>query len=282
MAALTSAGIKDAGADVRRLVAAVLDVPAAQVLAQPERVLTPSELTALSGHMVRRARHEPVSRILCRRDFYGRTFAISPATLDPRPDTETVVEAALEIAREEGWHERELDLLDIGTGTGCLLLTLLCELPRAKGTGTDISPAALAVARANALSLGADDRASWLIADALETVSASVHMLVSNPPYVRSGDIAHLDTEVCNFDPEVALDGGADGLSLYRRLAARIAKVVPNGWALLEVGYDQADAVVGILSGGIGDEAVAEIRTYPDVAGRKRCVAVKTRAKAYA
>ena len=228
--------------------------------------------------MARRAKREPVSRILGWREFYGRPFTISPATLDPRPDTETVVEAALQVIREEGWRERSgLSILDVGTGSGCLLVTLLCEIGAARGTGTDISPAALEVACANAERLQVADRASWLLADALETVSGPFHMLVSNPPYVRSHDIAHLETEVCGFDPLAALDGGADGLVLYRRLAARIAKVVPDGWAILEVGYDQADAVASILSDAIGSEAVADMRIYRDVAGKRRCVAVRTR-----
>jgi release factor glutamine methyltransferase len=145
--------------------------------------------------------------------------------------------------------------------------------------GTDISAAALAVARDNADILGVAARASWLMADGLESVSGSFHILVSNPPYVRSGDIDHLDPEVCNFDPTTALDGGADGLAVYRRLAPAIARVVPDGWTILEVGFDQADAVADLVSGAVakaGAEA-AEIRIYRDVAGKRRCVALKSR-----
>jgi release factor glutamine methyltransferase len=278
-AALASAGLEEAGADARRLVAAVIEAPAARLLSEPERVLTPAEVATLSGYVARRARREPVSRILGHRDFYGRSFVVSPATLDPRPDTETLVEAALEVIREERWDPAALRILDVGTGTGCLLLTLLCELPWARGTGTDISPAALAVARNNADLLGVARRASWLTADALESVPGSFHMLVSNPPYVRTGDIAHLDPEVRSFDPATALDGGADGLAIYRRMAPAIARVVPNGWAILEVGFDQADAVAEIVSAAVakaGAEA-ADIRVRSDVAGKRRCVAVKTR-----
>src|SRR5262249_33095260 len=158
---------------------------------------------------------------------------------------------------EEGWEGQQgLRLIDVGTGSGCLLVTLLCELAGAHGTGTDLSPAALEVARANAERLQVADRASWLMADALETISGPFHMLVSNPPYVRTSDIAHLEPEVCCFDPLSALDGGADGLALYRRLAAPIAKVVPGGWSILEVGYDQADAVAAILAEAIGRDAM--------------------------
>ena len=286
-AELDRSGIEGAAGDVRRLVSAVLGISAARALAEPERLLTRAELDTLSAYVARRTQHEPVSRILGWREFYGRPFAISPATLDPRPDTETLVEVALEIARQEGWERRQgLQILDVGTGSGCLLVTLLCEIPDAHGTGTDISPAALDVARANAERLEVADRASWLMADALETVTGPFHICVGNPPYVRTGDIAHLEQEVCCFDPISALDGGADGLTFYRRLAARIVKVVPDGWVILEVGYDQADAVAFILSNAIGNVAVADMRIYRDVAGKRRCVAVKTRlisgAKAHA
>jgi release factor glutamine methyltransferase len=282
-AELARAGIEDAAADVRRLVAAALEISAARALSEPERPLTAVELATLSSLVARRARREPVSRIVGWREFYGRPFAISPATLDPRPDTETAVEAALEIIREEHWGQQpDLSILDVGTGSGCLLVTLLCELAGARGTGTDISPAALKVARANAERLHVAERASWVIADALENVSGPFHMLVNNPPYVRTADIPHLEPEVCRFDPISALDGGCDGLIFYRRLAARIAKVVPDGWTIVEVGYDQADAVAAILSEAIGSAAVPDLRIYRDVAGKRRCVAVRTRVEGYA
>jgi release factor glutamine methyltransferase len=280
-AALARCGIEDAGGDVRRLIAAALDIPTARLLSEPERALTPGQLATLSGNVARRAKREPVSRILGRRDFYGRTFVISPATLDPRPDSETLIEAALAASREEGWDGGGLSVLDVGTGSGCLLLTLLCELEGARGTGTDISAAALAVARENADRLGVPQRASWLTADGLETVAGPFHMLVCNPPYVRTSEIAHLGPEVRNFDPAAALDGGADGLAVYRALAPRLARVVPDGWIVLEVGYDQADEVASIVADGVG-QAVAETRVYADVAGKRRCVAVRTRAGTHA
>jgi release factor glutamine methyltransferase len=275
---LARRGIEEAAGDVRRFVAAVLDISTARVLAEPERPLTAAEHATLSAYVARRAKREPVSRILGWREFYGRRFTISPATLDPRPDTETVIAAALAIIREERWEDqRHLRILDVGTGSGCLLLTLLCEVAGARGVGTDISPAALEVARANAERLGVAHRASWLTVDALESTVGAFHIVVSNPPYVRTGEIAHLEPEVCCFDPASALDGGADGLALYRRLAARIARVVPNGWTILEVGYDQADAVASILSDAIGREAGPDLRIYRDVAGKRRCVAARTR-----
>jgi release factor glutamine methyltransferase len=268
---LVRAGIEGAGGDVRRLMAGVLGAPAAALLREPERVLTDAQLATLESCIARRANREPVSRILGRRDFYGRSFAITPATLDPRPDSETLIAAALEIAREEGWERPRI--LDVGTGSGCLVLTLLCELASASGTGTDISAETLAVARTNAERLGVADRVSWLQADALETVRGPFHMLVSNPPYIRSGEMEGLEPEVRRFDPTLALDGGPDGLAFYRRLQQHIPSVISNGWVVLEVGFDQAGAVLSIIANNKD-----RTRVHLDVAGRRRCVAVKTRA----
>jgi release factor glutamine methyltransferase len=274
-AELKQSGIEGAGGDVRRLMADVLEASGADILRQPERALGAAQMDALRSYVERRKRHEPVSRILGKRDFYGRTFALSAATLDPRPDSETVIAAALDLVREEGWHSEPLRILDVCTGTGCLLLTLLCELPHATGLGSDISEPALATARQNALDLGVTQRAAWARADALEGIAGPFHMLVGNPPYVRSGEIAQLEPEVRDFDPALALDGGIDGLTMYRRLVPQVANVVPNGWVVLEVGHDQADAVVGLLASQARIDA-AGIRIRQDVSGKRRCVAART------
>jgi len=274
---LVRAGIEGAGGDLRRLVAAVLDLPSAALLSRPEQALSAEQFARLRCYVERRAKREPVSRILGVRDFYGRPFTISPATLDPRPDSETLIMAALAIAREEGWLSTPLRILDIGTGSGCLLLTLLCELPKASGMGTDISRAALVVARENANRFGVADRVDWLQADGLESIAGPFHMLVANPPYVRSAEMPLLEPEVRNFDPAQALDGGDDGLGLYRRLAPRIRNAIPNGWAVLEVGHDQADDVVALLASHAAGIDASEIRVHRDVAGKRRCVAVRTR-----
>ena len=274
---LARAGIEGAGGDVRRLAAAALGVSGAAVLMGPDRVLTTAELQLLRAFVERRRQHEPVSRILGERDFYGRTFAISPATLDPRPDSETVIAAALEIAREEGWMSRPIRILDVGTGSGCLLLTLLCELPQATGLGTDISAAALDTASLNAGRLGLGRRVTWLRADALESIAGPFHMLVANPPYVRTAEIPGLEPEVRDFDPTQALDGGPDGLAMYRRLMPRIADVTPcGGWVVLETGHDQAADVAALLASKEAGMDVARIRIHHDVAGRRRCVAART------
>ena len=275
---LTSAGVPDAASDVRRLLAETLALSPAALLASPERALTHDEHARVAANMARRANREPVARILGMREFYGRPFAISPAVLDPRPDTETLITAALEIVAAEGWQQTPLRILDVGTGSGCLLVTLLCELPHATGIGTDVSTAALEIAHANAARHGVAGRAKFVEADALEIQSGPVHLLVTNPPYVRTSEIVTLDPEVRAHDPMLALDGGADGLDIYRRLAPRIGAAVPDGWFICEVGYDQASEVAGLLGAELGREQAPQISIYPDLAGRNRCVAVRTRA----
>jgi release factor glutamine methyltransferase len=170
-----------------------------------------------------------------------------------------------------------LRILDVGTGTGCLLLTLLAELPNATGVGTDISKAALDVARENARRLGIAGRADWLACDALEGVDGRFDILVSNPPYVRTAEIADLAPEVSRFDPHLALDGGSDGLRFFCRLFGRVAAVVPDGWIVLEVGYDQADAVADLLAMGVPALERSNVRISRDVTGMRRCVAARTR-----
>jgi release factor glutamine methyltransferase len=277
IADLQGAGIADAGNDARRLLAWALRLSGVQVLSQPERLVSRDEAERFRRAIARRCAREPVSRILGTRDFYGRSFAISPATLDPRPDSETLVETALELAGREGWRTRPVRILDVGTGSGCLLLTLLCELPSAQGVGTDISAAALGVARRNAQALEVAHRVQWLQRDLLEGVEGLFDILVSNPPYVRTDDIARLAPEVRCFDPWAALDGGEDGLRYFRRFGAGIRNVIPDGWAILEVGREQAGAVAALLVSGGAGIAPGDVEVRRDVTGMRRCVAARTR-----
>jgi release factor glutamine methyltransferase len=274
-AVLRRAGVDGAGNDARRLLAAALGSSPVELLSRPERTLSCDEAERFDRCIARRIAREPVSRILGARDFYGRSFAISPATLDPRPDSETLIEAALELVRSEGRETQPLGILDVGTGSGCLLLTLLCELPLATGVGTDISAAALEVARRNAGRLGVAARSRWLAADVLEGVRGEFDILVCNPPYIPTGEIAALEREVRDFDPVAALDGGEDGLRFFHRLAAKIPGVIPDGWIVLEVGHDQADAVAGMLVSSIPGIDPGNIGVFRDTNGRRRCVAAR-------
>jgi release factor glutamine methyltransferase len=274
---LRRAGIDKPGNEARRVAAAALGLSAAQMLTRPALELSPAAADRLASFVARRAAREPLSRILGEREFYGRTFAISAATLDPRPDSETLVAAALALIAEEGWRDRPLRILDVATGSGCLLLSLLAELPPATGVGTDTSVAALHVARANAHRLGLARRAGWIAADMLESVSGQFDVLISNPPYIPEGEIAGLEPEVRRFDPHCALAGGRDGLRFFHRLAARLASAIGNGWVLLEVGCGQADAVAAVLSSAMPAGRCGDLRIFHDMGGRQRCVAMRAR-----
>lgn len=265
-ARLHAAGIASARLDARLLVAEALGVAPQVVFTRPETLLPPAQADRLDGLAARRERREPVSRILGRRGFWTLDLALGPHTLDPRPDSETVVEAVL---AELPDRTAELRLLDFGTGSGCLLLALLSELPAAYGIGVDRSGGALAVAAANAAACGLAQRADFVLADWGRSLSGCFDAIVSNPPYIRDGDIAGLDPEVAGWDPPLALAGGADGLGCYRALAPDVARLLaPAGVAALEVGQGQAAEVAGILQqAGLAVRAVRR-----DLGGVERCV----------
>jgi release factor glutamine methyltransferase len=187
----------------------------------------------------------------------------------------------LKIADAEGWRQRSLRILDLGAGSGCLLLTLLAELPYATGIGCDISSEAIATATQNARQLGVADRCELRVADMLSPglggVTGPFDIVISNPPYIETAVIGTLDAEVRTFDPMAALDGGADGLLFYRAIADGFAALVPNGWLVLEIGYDQGAAVTTLLENARqGATWSAPIVTH-DLSGNPRCVAVQTR-----
>ncbi|MCZ7596117.1 MAG: peptide chain release factor N(5)-glutamine methyltransferase [Hyphomicrobium sp.] len=271
---LAQAGVDDPGRDARLLVAAAAGVETSQIIARPEWRLSIEAQARLQDMVLRRSAREPVSRIVGEREFYGRRFSLSPATLDPRPDSETLIEAALAISAREGWRETPIRILDIGTGTGCLLLTLLGELPLATGLGTDISEAALATAARNAETLGLARRATFARHDAHEGIAGSFDLVISNPPYIHTGDIADLSPEVRQYDPLAALDGGPDGLDIYRKIAAGLERVL-RGWVILEVGMGQADAVAQLLQQAFVKTRKAEVCRYDDLGGHTRCVALR-------
>lgn len=272
---LAAAGIEAAPDEARRLVMAALGIDALAVVTGAERPLSAAELARIEAFVARRAAREPLSRILGEREFYGRSFEVTPATLDPRPDTETLIDAVLEIVAREGWRQRPLRILDVGTGSGCILLTLLAELPLATGVATDIDPAALGVARRNAARLGVAGRADFRQARSLDGVDGPFDLLVSNPPYIATAEIAGLEPEVRRYDPAGALDGGPDGLAVYRELAAGLARVVPTGWAVMEIGHTQADAVEALLIAGAGLYS-RETGRWMDLGGHMRVVALRT------
>ena len=276
--ALRQAGVEGPERDARILVSAATSLDRVQLLSRSDLVLSAAQKGRLEQVVNRRSRREPVSRILGRRAFYGREFEISPATLDPRPDSETLIDAALRLlAEDDVSREARLRIIDIGTGSGCLLVTLLAELPNATGLGTDIGPEALRLAKQNALGNEVADRAAWSLARSLEGIDGPFDLLIANPPYIPTDDIEGLAPEVRDHDPRSALDGGFDGLDVYREMAGRLPAVVPEGWALFEVGAGQALSVQDILTAETALPSPPVVRVFRDLNGVDRCVAWKAR-----
>lgn len=270
------AGLSGPERDSRILVGAAAGIDQARLLASPDLRLEPQQERALADCVRRRLAREPVSRILGQRGFFGREFAVTPATLDPRPDSETLIEAVLELVSEEEWAG-PLRVLDIGTGSGCLLVTILAELPGATGVGVDIESGALLTAKDNAERHGVAARASFICEGDLDALAGDFDIIVTNPPYVPTAEIVGLEPEVRDYDPLVALDGGPDGLDFYRRIARNLPRLAPEGWALLEVGAGQADAVCDVLVKMPSSSGEADVRRFRDLDGRDRCVAWKAR-----
>ncbi len=275
-AALSRAGFEAPERETRRILEMALGAEGAGIRFAEERGLDAGEIESIRRVLARRLAHEPLSRIAGTRDFYGRTFGISPATLDPRPESETLIDAAKEIAALEGWQRKPITIVDIGTGSGCLLLTLLAEFPEAHGLGTDVSAEALAVAVDNARRLGLEHRARFERRRSLAGLEATFDIAISNPPYIPTRDIAGLAPEVREFDPRLALDGGEDGLDVYREIAPELPRRVPSGWSILEIGAGQADSVCDILSGPGAWADHRHVKRWQDLGGHVRCVAVRT------
>ncbi len=262
---LAEAGVETARLDARLLLASVDGMSASAVLLEPQRVLA-AEAEAAFGRLVdRRVQREPVSRILGRREFWSLDFAISLATLDPRPDSETLVEAAL----AQFGPEPRRRVLDLGTGTGCLILAVLSERPRWVGLGIDIADEAVAVARANARTLELSERVHFQTGDWDKGLVGSFDLILSNPPYIPSSEIAGLSPEVATFDPLRALDGGVDGLDAYRALAPALLRLLaPQGRAIVELGKGQVEAIEGIME----KAGLMALERRRDLAGVERCL----------
>jgi release factor glutamine methyltransferase len=238
------AGVDEAEVDARALLGHALHLDRAQLIAQDDRILEAREIDAVSALAARRLKREPVARILGRKEFWDQMLEVSPPVLVPRPETETVVEAALDFVVRSGLRMEKLRILDIGTGSGALLLALLGELPNAVGTGTDVSAAALNVARENAARNGLAARCAFFECDIAQGIEGPFNLIVSNPPYIPHGEIATLAPEVRDYAPAVALDGGHDGLDAYRAIAGEARRLLaPAGRLVVELGAGQEPAV---------------------------------------
>ena len=239
-----AAGIEDADVDARVLAGHALHLDRARLISQSDRVLEAREVNAISGLAARRLKREPVSRILGRKEFWSLALAVTPDVLVPRPETETVVEGALDFVVRGGLRLEKLRIIDIGTGSGALLVALLNELPNATGIGTDISRAALETARINITQFSFEGRCSLIACDMAAGVQGQFDLVVSNPPYIARGDIASLAPEVRDYDPIMALDGGDDGLAAYRSISADSKRLLAQGGRLfVELGAGQEPAV---------------------------------------
>ena len=265
---LAARGIETAALDVRLLLQAASGLRHEDIVAEPDLVLSADGTARFWSFIDRRCAFEPVSRIIGFREFYGRSFRVTPAVLDPRADTETLIDAALALVRGKG----QLRILDLGTGSGAIAVTLLAELPEATVVATDLSAAALQVAKGNAAALGVADRASFVAANWFDGVDRQFDLIVSNPPYIPLGDIAGLAADVRDFDPARALDGGPDGLEAYRRIASGAGGfLAPRGHVVLEIGAGQENEVNELFR---AHGFVLDARHF-DLAGHIRCVVFK-------
>jgi release factor glutamine methyltransferase len=261
-----NAGLESPNVDARILVGHALGLDHTALAAAGDRPISVNESEAIAALAQRRLAREPVARIVGSKEFWSLLLSINSSTLVPRPETETVVEVALAAIDANGPRTQALHIADLGTGSGALLLALLSELPNAHGIGTDISIEALTVARANAHQLGIT-RATFVACDVASPLRSSFDLIVSNPPYVASGEFAALAPEVRAFDPRSALDGGPDGLDCYRALTASIpALLSPGGALVLEIGAGQSDDVAQLFAA----TGLAVAAPHPDLNGIPR------------
>ena len=268
---LQETGVEEAHLEADVLVRHVLSLERADLLARPETPLAPAQAATLEGLLARRERREPLAYVLGRREFHGLDFRVTPAVMVPRPETETLVEEALAWARS---RPARVTVADVGTGSGCIVVTLAARLPDVRFLATDVSPAALAVAEENARRHGVARRVRLLSGHLLQPLPGPVDLVVANLPYVPSGRLDTLQPEVRDHEPRGALDGGPDGTDLLRPLLRQAgAYLRPGGAVMLEIDEEQGSTMA--------DEArsafpAAAVSVLPDLAGRDRVLAVQT------
>ena len=262
---LNQVDVETPSLDARLLLQGASGLSQADMIASPDQTITP-EITGLFRTLIkRRAAHEPVSRILGRREFYGRNFRVTPYVLDPRADTETLIDMALEKLPVES----SARILDLGTGSGIIALTLLAERQKAHAVAVDISEKALAIAHINGQELAVVDRCDFLLGKWFAPVAGSFDLVISNPPYIESAIIPSLDTDVKDHDPHLALDGGPDGLQAYRDIAQGASPhLAPQGFVMVEIGAGQASDVTGIFE----NAGLALESSRQDLSGHIRCL----------
>ncbi|MBT5374932.1 MAG: peptide chain release factor N(5)-glutamine methyltransferase [Rhodospirillaceae bacterium] len=267
-ARLKGAGIPSPRQEGRLLLADALSVSPEKLVLEPGLSLQEAEYARFEAALEKREKRMPMAQVLGRREFWSRSFKVTADTLDPRPDSETLISSVLSAFPDQ---DAPLRLLDLGTGTGCLLLTLLSEYPQASGLGIDLSDAACRVAVENATSLGLASRVIFAVGDWGRGLDGTYDVIVSNPPYIPEAEIETLAAEVADFEPRLALSGGADGLACYRDLMPDITRLLaPGGGAFLEIGQGQAGDVSALAE----TEGMALVSEIPDLSGIVRCLAL--------
>lgn len=263
------AGIESGLLDSRLLMAHVLGLDAAGLISKGRDTLSAKDRSEFDALIERRLAREPVALILGFKEFWGLSFEVSPETLIPRPDSETLIEAAMQYAGDRA-QSTPLRILDLGTGTGCLLLSLLHEWPTATGVGGDINQRAIVLAERNARRLGLHDRAAFVESDWTSNVEGTFDLVIANPPYIPEAEIESLMADVSQYEPELALSGGRDGVDAYRALEKLLPKVLNSeGLLILEIGRDQAQIVRNLMFSG-GEMRFLAVKA--DLAGNQRCV----------
>lgn len=272
--AIEQAGKPDAALEARILLEHFAGIGRVSLVMEADKRLKMAQVEPVLSALQRRLAGEPVYRIVGQREFYGLTLKLSRETLEPRPDTEALVDLALPYVQEIAARHGACKLLDMGTGTGAIALALLSQEPKAIALVTDISEDALATATANADMNGMADRFTAIRSSWFADIAGRFHVIVSNPPYIPSKDIDNLDREVRDYDPIAALDGGKDGLNPYREIAAQAKDhLEPDGLVAVEMGYDQPDAVEQIFA----QEGFVLRNTASDLGGHRRALAFSTR-----
>lgn len=264
---LRSSGVDNPDFVARDLIKRAVDVADIDIILVSEQEVYAGKVQEINECLKRHISGEPVSRIFGEREFWGLPFRVTPDVLDPRPDTETIVDVALKqfIGRPP---ER---ILDLGTGTGCLIVSLLTEWPLADGVATDVSEKALAVAKENAKKHNVDKRLKLLESDWFESVKGKFDVIVSNPPYISNQEIPNLPVAVKEYDPILALDGGNDGLDCYRKIISGLkTHLKDDGICFLEIGYSQAEDVTRLVE----DSGLFVKEVHPDMAGIPRVVEI--------
>jgi len=266
---LKQAGVCSPHLDARVLLKQVTGLDDADLIVHPDPALSSEQTVTLQAMIQKRIEGMPVSKIIGNKEFYGRDFAVTTDVLDPRPDSETLIEAILAWASANGLTDKSLRILDLGTGSGCLIVTLLTELPHATGLAVDISDKALKIASNNARRWHVQERVTFIQSDWLENIDGTFDIIVSNPPYIETEELADLDKDVRLYDPTLALDGGTDGLDPYRIFFPQIRHYLNHGGIVaVECGFNQAGVVKRLMK----NPGFDHICTYTDMGNIERVV----------